>query len=124
MQAFGLPKGNDAEITVRRQAIQSATRYAIEVPFRVMQKTLESMEIIKAMVEKGNPNSITDAGVGMLCARAAITGAYMNVRINAASYDDKSFTGDLIAKGATMEQQALEMEKAAMELIGKAINNA
>ncbi len=121
MQAFGLPKGNETEITIRRQAIQAATRYAIEVPYRVMQKTLESMEIILTMVEKGNPNSITDAGVGIMCARTAITGAYMNVRINATSYDDKKFTGELIASGAEMEKKAGAMEKTAMELIGKAI---
>jgi len=75
MNAFQLPKGNEVETAARKKAIQDATRYAIEVPFRVMERALDSMEILQAMVEKGNPNSITDAGVGVLCARVAVTGA-------------------------------------------------
>ncbi len=74
MAAFGLPKGTDAEKLVRKEAIQKATRNAIEVPYTVMQKALESMQLIKAMAEKGNPNSVSDAGVGALCARSAVMG--------------------------------------------------
>ena len=65
------------------KAIQEATKYAIEIPFKVMQNAYASMEVIKAMAETGNPNSVSDAGVGALCARAAVMGAFMNVRINA-----------------------------------------
>lgn len=121
MNAFQLPKGNDNETALRKQAIQDATRYAIEVPFKVMERSLQSMEIIKAMAEKGNPNSITDAGVGIMCARTAVSGAFLNVKINAASYNDKNFTGDLLSKGAEIEQKALIIEKEVLELINKTI---
>jgi glutamate formiminotransferase/formiminotetrahydrofolate cyclodeaminase len=74
---------------IRSQAIQEATRFAIDIPFQVMQASFKSLEVIKAMAETGNPNSVSDAGVGALCARAAVMGAFMNVRINAAGYSDK-----------------------------------
>ena len=91
MSAFGLPKSTEEEKKVRTQAIQEATKNAIEVPFKVMNLAYESMQVIKAMAEIGNPNSISDAGVGALCARSAVMGAFMNVRINAAAYSDKNF---------------------------------
>jgi glutamate formiminotransferase/formiminotetrahydrofolate cyclodeaminase len=103
MSAFGLPKGTDEEKTARKQAIQDATKYAIEVPFKVMQLSYDSLSIIKAMAEIGNPNSVSDAGVGALCARSAVMGAFMNVRINASGYDDKAFVNDIIAKGKDIE---------------------
>jgi glutamate formiminotransferase/formiminotetrahydrofolate cyclodeaminase len=84
MHAMGLPKGTEEEKAVRATAIRAATKYAIEIPFKVMQASYKSMEVIKKMVEIGNPNSVTDAGVGALCARTAVIGAFMNVRINAA----------------------------------------
>jgi glutamate formiminotransferase/formiminotetrahydrofolate cyclodeaminase len=74
MDAFGLPKGNDTEKTARTKAIQEATKFATEVPFKTMEKAFESMEIIKAMAEVGNPNSVTDAGVGALCASISCDG--------------------------------------------------
>ena len=76
MDAFGLPKATDEEKSTRTEAIQNATKYAVEVPLKVMKLAHESLELIKAMVEKGNPNSITDAGVGALCIRTAVEGAY------------------------------------------------
>lgn len=121
MNAFQLPKSTEQESAARKQAIQDATKYAIEVPFKVMEKSLESMEIIKAMAEKGNPNSITDAGVGALCARAAVTGALLNVKINASSYNDKAFTSEKIRVGTEMEKQAVAIEQAVLELINKTI---
>ncbi len=86
MDAFTLPKSTDAEKLARKQAIQAATKYAIEIPLQVMQLSFKSFEIIKAMAETGNPNSISDAGVGALCARSAVYGAYLNVKINASGY--------------------------------------
>ena len=83
MEAFGLPKGNDAEKAARKAAIQAATIYAIKVPFRTMQLAFESFALVKEMAAKGNPNSVSDAGVGALCARAAVKGCYLNVKINA-----------------------------------------
>ncbi|MEO6150580.1 MAG: glutamate formimidoyltransferase, partial [Mucilaginibacter sp.] len=76
MEAFALPKATDAEKAARTQAIQAATKYAIEIPFKVMETAYASMEVIKAMVINGNPNSVTDAGVGALCARTAVMGAF------------------------------------------------
>ncbi|MFN4235589.1 MAG: glutamate formimidoyltransferase [Bacteroidia bacterium] len=112
MAAFALPKSTEEEKQARTQAIQEATKYATEVPFKVMQLAYQSMEVIKAMAEIGNPNSVSDAGVGALCARTAVMGAYMNVRINAAGLSDKEFANDIIAKGKEIQDktQALEAE--------------
>jgi glutamate formiminotransferase/formiminotetrahydrofolate cyclodeaminase len=99
MHAMSLPKGTDEEKAARKQAMNEATKVAIEVPFQVMKLSYDSMEVIKAMAEVGNPNSVSDAGVGALCARSAVMGAFMNVRINASGYDDASFVADVLAKG-------------------------
>jgi glutamate formiminotransferase/formiminotetrahydrofolate cyclodeaminase len=114
MDAFGLPKGTEAEKAMRSEAIQAATRYAIEVPFRTMQKAYESFEIIRAMVEHGNPNSVTDAGVGALCVRSAVIGAYLNVKVNGAGFKDKVFldaimkeADELVMKAKTTEDSIL-----------------
>ena len=111
MNAFGLPKSNDEEKKARKQAIQEATKYAIEVPFKTVKKSFEVFEICRAMIESGNPNSVTDAGVGALCARAAVTGAYLNVKINAASLDDKEFANNIVAKAADYVAKANAIEK-------------
>jgi glutamate formiminotransferase/formiminotetrahydrofolate cyclodeaminase len=121
MQAFGLPKGTDEEKNARTQAIQDATKYAIEIPFRVMELCFESLTVMKAMVEQGNPNSITDAGVGALCARAAVFGAFMNVRINAGGFNDKAFVNDLIAKGKTIEEKTMAMEAEILACVNEKI---
>jgi glutamate formiminotransferase/formiminotetrahydrofolate cyclodeaminase len=110
MHAMGLPKDTEQEKSMRKQAIQDATRNAIEVPFKVMQAAYNSMEIIKAMAETGNPNSVSDAGVGALCARSAVIGAFMNVRINASGYDDKSFVKDVISRGKEIEKNTIALE--------------
>jgi glutamate formiminotransferase/formiminotetrahydrofolate cyclodeaminase len=106
----GLPKTNEAEVKTRNEAIQAATKYAIEVPFKVMEKALASMDVIKAMAETGNPNSASDAGVGALCARAAVSGAFLNVKINAPFLDDKDFVKSILAKGKKIEENAIAME--------------
>lgn len=121
MQAFTLPKTTPEEKAFRTQAIQDATRYAIEIPFKVMETAYASMETIKAMVIKGNPNSVTDAGVGALCARAAVIGAFMNVRINASSYNDKTFTADLIARGTTIQNNTIALEAEIIKLVEEKI---
>ena len=122
MNGFALPKGTDEEKVIRKQAIQDATKYAIEVPLKVMEVSLASMEVMKAMVEIGNPNSITDAGVGALCARTAVLGAHMNVKINTGSYDDKTFVADILKKAAVIEEQAVKLESEIVELVNKAIS--
>jgi formiminotetrahydrofolate cyclodeaminase len=95
MQAFSLPKGTEEEKKARTTEIQAATRYATEVPFKVMQLSYDTFELIRAMAETGNPNSVTDAGVGALCARSAVIGAYLNVKINASGLSDKAFAADI-----------------------------
>ncbi len=121
MTAFGLPKGTDEEKKLRTQTIQEATKFAMEVPFRVMQLSYESLEIIKAMAVDGNPNSVTDAGVGALCARTAVMGAFMNVRINAGGYNDKDFVTDLIAKGKAIEDKTMAMETEIIKIVNAKI---
>ncbi len=110
MSAMGLPKGNDEEKKQRTQAIQAATKYAIEVPLRVMEISCDSMEVIKAMAETGNPNSVTDAAVGALCARSAVMGAFLNVKINAKGLADKKFVEDVISKGNKIQERAQKKE--------------
>jgi glutamate formiminotransferase/formiminotetrahydrofolate cyclodeaminase len=122
MAAFGLPKSNDAEKLVRKEAIQKATRNAIEVPFAVMQKALESMQLIKAMAEKGNPNSVSDAGVGVLCARSAVMGAHLNVKINASGIEDKAWISNLLANADKIEKEAIKLEKEILTQVDKVIS--
>ncbi len=117
MDAFGLPKGTKEEKASRMQAIQDASKYAIDIPFKVMQTCFESMEIIKAMVETGNPNSVSDAGVGALCARSAIMGAFLNVKINASGVEDKTFVENILAKGQSIEERAIELEAEILGLV-------
>ena len=117
MAAFGLPKSNEAEKTLRRQAIQEATRSAIEVPLRVMEVAFASLEVIGAMAAMGNPNSVSDAGVGALCARAAVLGAFLNVRINAAGYDDKTFVLQVLEKGAAIETATKKTEATILQQV-------
>ena len=122
MEAFKLPKGTDEEKAARKAAIQAATKKAIEVPFEAMETAYKSMEVMKAMVEQGNPNSITDAGVGALCARTAVIGAHMNVRINAAGFNDKAFLDDILTRAAKIEKDAVALEAEVIALVNKAIN--
>lgn len=121
MEAFGLPKATDAEKKARTEAIQAATKYAIEIPFKVMETAFASMEVIRAMVIDGNPNSVTDAGVGALCARAAVMGAFMNVRVNAAGYTDKEFTNSIISRGLEIENDTIALEAEILKLVDEKI---
>ncbi|MET3978780.1 glutamate formiminotransferase/formiminotetrahydrofolate cyclodeaminase [Mucilaginibacter sp. UYP25] len=117
MEAFSLPKGNDAEKAARNRAIQDATRYAIEIPFQVMETSYESLTLIKAMVENGNPNSVTDAGVAALCVRSAVMGAFMNVKINASGFKDKAFVDDILKRGEEIEQKTIAAEAEIIALV-------
>lgn len=122
MKAFELPKGTDVEKAARKQAIQDATKYAIEVPFKVMGLCLEAMEVARAMAETGNPNSVTDAGVGALSARTGVRGAFLNVKINAAGFADKAFVDDILAKGEAIEAKALALEEEVMAIVNSKIS--
>jgi glutamate formiminotransferase / formiminotetrahydrofolate cyclodeaminase len=117
MDAFGLPKTTDDEKLVRTNAIQSATKYATEVPFKTMQRTFDSFEIIKAMAENGNPNSVTDAGVGALCARSAVIGAFLNVKINASGLKDRVYAEEMLEKGAEIVSKSVKLENEILEIV-------
>lgn len=121
MDAFSMPKNNEQEKQLRKDAVQRATRYACEIPFLVMEQAYASLEIIKEMAENGNPNSVTDAGVGALCARTAVKGAFLNVKINAKSLDDKTFVEQLLKKGTEIEEQTHKMESHILEIVNSKI---
>jgi glutamate formiminotransferase/formiminotetrahydrofolate cyclodeaminase len=110
MAAFGLPKGSPEEKAERGAAIQAATRGAIDVPLRVMEVALESMEVIRAMAEIGLPASASDAGVGALCARTAVLGAGLNVRINAKDLTDEDARSEYVSRAAALAEQAQARE--------------
>ncbi len=122
MDAFRRPKTTAEEKAARTEAIQAATRYATEIPFRTMERTFDAFEVIKAMVLQGNPNSVTDAGVGALCARSAVMGAFLNVKINAAGLKDRAFADRLLAEGADLEQKAVDLESEIMKIVNTKIN--
>jgi len=121
MATFSLPKATEEEKIIRTQAIQDATKFAIEIPFKVMQTSYASMEVIKAMAEIGNPNSVSDAGVGALCMRSAVMGAFMNVRINAAGYHDKIYVTDIIAEGKEIENKTIALETEILKIVNAKI---
>lgn len=123
MEAFSMSKSSPEEQDARAAAIQDATRHAIETPLRVMEISHASMEVIKAMAERGNPNSVSDAGVGALCARSAVMGAFMNVRINASSYDDKKYLSRILEKGEHIQRKAMELEQEILNIVNEKINN-
>jgi glutamate formiminotransferase / formiminotetrahydrofolate cyclodeaminase len=121
MLAFALPKATPAESAARSAAIQAATKEAMTIPLRVMQAAFASMELIRAMADTGNPNSVSDAGVGALCARTAVMGAYLNVRINASGCDDKDFAASTLAKGKEIEDKAIAMETEILRVVNEKI---
>lgn len=117
MDAFGLPKKTPDEIELRKQAIQEATKYAIEVPLQVMKLCYESMSVMKAMAEIGNPNSASDAGVGALAARSGVLGAFLNVKINASGFDDKAYIEKVLKEGKSIEEKTIELEKEILSIV-------
>jgi glutamate formiminotransferase/formiminotetrahydrofolate cyclodeaminase len=121
MEAMALPKTTEEEKTKRTEAVQQATKYAIEIPFKVMQTAAAGMAIAKAMAQTGNPNSVSDAGVGALCIRTAVMGAFMNVRINASGYSDKAFINDIIAKGKAIEAAVIAQEAEVLKIVNDKI---
>ncbi len=111
LEAFSLPRRTEDEKVIREVSVQKATKNAMLVPFRVMETAFSGFELIRKMVEEGNPSSITDAGVGALALRTCIKGAFLNVRINASGLRDKDFAQELIRAGAELELKS-EMEEA------------
>jgi glutamate formiminotransferase / formiminotetrahydrofolate cyclodeaminase len=117
MDAYSLPKGTDAEKLARKAAIQKATKYAIEIPFAVMELAIKALDICKAMVNDGNPASVTDAGVGALAARSAVLGAFLNVKVNASSLDDKVYAIRVLEEGKGLMDKAIVEEQEILNLV-------
>ena len=123
MDAFGLPNGSPDEKAARKVAIQAATLYAIEVPFKVMQLSAATLDIIQQMAEHGNPNSVSDAGVGALCARTAVLGAWLNVKINCSGYDDANFVSETLNKCDSIVNSVNKQETVILEIVHQKISN-
>ena len=102
MDSFGLPKDTDEQKAARKKAIQDASRYATEVPFRTLETAIHAIPLLKEMVEKGNPNSLSDAGVGAACLITCMQGAWMNVLINAQGLDDKAWARDITTRAEAL----------------------
>lgn len=110
MDVFAMPKGSDEEKAARAEAMEKATLYATQVPLRTMKTALEAMPVALAMAKEGNPASASDAGVGAIAALAAVRGAQLNVRINAAGLEDRAMAEKLIAEAAEIAKEAAAME--------------
>ena len=117
MEAFGLPKESDAEKAARSAAIQAATQYATEIPLRTMKVAYSGFDLIEEMVKEGNPNSVSDAGVGALAIRSAIYGAYMNVRINSVDLKDRTVADKLVAEAQEIYDMTAGREKRIIDAV-------
>ena len=122
MAAFGMPKNTEEDKRLRSEAIQSATLFAAQVPLETMKASFKAFEICKAMAETGNPNSVSDAGVGALAARAAVLGAGLNVKINASSLKDKAQAEALVNEANSLMAEADKAEREIMAIVENTIN--
>jgi len=111
MLAFRLPEGDSKEKKIKEDAIKKATIHAIEVPLEIMRTSLESMDVIMEMAKNGNPNSVSDAGVGALCARSAVIGGYLNVKINCKDLTDKKLVNEFLKKAEKIKESAVKLEE-------------
>ena len=123
MTAFGMPKATDEEKLAREKAIEDATLYATDVPLKTMRTAVKAFPLLKAMAEKGNPNSVSDAGVGALAARSAVLGALLNVRINAAGLKDRAAAEVLLDEADALAAEAIKAEKDILLEVEKKIDN-
>ena len=121
MDARGLPKVTEEDKKVRMEAIQKATVYATEVPLRTMRESMKVFTLCRKMAEQGNPNSVSDAGVGALAARAAVYGAGLNVKINAADLKDRQIADTLTGEAERLMQQADVMERDILQMVNSKI---
>ncbi|OUQ53164.1 glutamate formimidoyltransferase [Alistipes sp. An116] len=121
MAVFAMPKSTDEERAARSAALQEATLYATEVPLRTMRTAMEVFPIVRAMAAEGNPNSVSDAGVGALAARSAVYGARLNVRINAAGLKDRTKAEALVGEADELAARASELEAEVLELVEQKI---
>jgi glutamate formiminotransferase/formiminotetrahydrofolate cyclodeaminase len=121
IEGFRMPKNSNEEKEARKLAIEEATKYATEIPFQVMETAYKSMEVMKAMIKDGLPSSLSDAGVGILCARTAVLGAYFNVRINAKDIKDREFADTIVTKAEKVYLNAQEIENEVISYINSKI---
>jgi glutamate formiminotransferase/formiminotetrahydrofolate cyclodeaminase len=121
IDGFRMPKTNNEEMEARKQAIENATKYATEIPLKVMETAHNSIEVMIEMMKNGIQNSLSDAGVGVLCAKTAVTGAYFNVRINAKDIKDREFAEEIIAKAEAIYQKTIVLENEMMQIINAKI---
>lgn len=121
MDAMSLPKKTDEEKAARAAAMQDATLYATEVPLRTMKASCKVFELVEAMASEGNPNSVSDAGVGALAARSAVLGAFLNVKINAAGLKDREKADALVAEAAVIAEEAVKQEAKIIEIVNAKI---
>lgn len=121
MAALGLPKGTDEEKAARLAALEAANQYATEVPLRTMKTAARVYPLLKAMAADGNPNSVSDAGVGTLATTAAIRGAGLNVKINAAGLKDRAFAEKLLAEASAIETAAAASEFEILAIVNSKI---
>jgi glutamate formiminotransferase/formiminotetrahydrofolate cyclodeaminase len=119
IDGFRMPKDTTEEKEARKLAIENATKYATEIPFKVMETSYRSLEVMQAMIKDGIQNSLSDAGVGVLCAKTAVLGAYFNVKINAKDIKDRIFADDILAKAETIYQQTLAIENETIAYINE-----
>lgn len=121
MAAFGMPKATDDDKARRAEAIENATLFAAQIPLQTMKAAMKVLPLCRAMAETGNPNSVSDAGVGALAARSAVIGAALNVKINAASLQDKATAQSLIDEAEALVKQAKAEEEAIIAIVEKTI---
>lgn len=121
MAVFAMPKTTDEEKAARSAALQEATLYATEVPLRTMKAAARVFPLVKAMAEEGNPNSVSDAGVGALAARSAVLGARLNVRINAAGLKDRAKADELTAEADRIAEEAVKAEQEVLTIVEQKI---
>ncbi len=122
MDVFAMPKKTDEEKAARAAAMQAATLYATEVPLRTMEAAYATFDVVEAMARKGNPASVSDAGVGALAARAAVLGAQLNVRINAAGLKDRAVADKLLARAAEIAAEACKREAEILKIVNEVID--
>lgn len=121
MAVFAMPKSTDEEKAARSAALQAATLYATQVPLRTMKTAFEVFAIVRAMAAEGNPNSVSDAGVGALAARSAVLGACLNVKINAAGLKDRAAADALVAEANAVAAAAERAEREVLEIVERKI---
>ena len=121
MDVFAMPKNTDEEKAARSKALQTATLYATEVPLLTMKTAIKVFPLVKIMAQEGNPNSVSDAGVGALAARAAVLGAYLNVKINASGLKNREIADKLLSEAEKIAQQADIFEKEVLKIVNEKI---